>query len=476
MAYVSIPHRLLVHAARQPDHPAYFVKEGGEWKGTSWAEYADQVRQAGKAMIALGLEPGGTVCILGFTRPERVIFDLGCLSAAGVPAGIYTTNSAEECRYIINHAEASLLLLEGRKQWEKIASVRRELPSLKKIVMMKGASKVDDPMVLDWEAFLAEGEKVPDGDLDERMGLLAPERLAKLIYTSGTTGPPKGVMLSHANIVWVGETLRDLCDWNPNDRTLSFLPLSHIAEQNMSIHGAVTAGSMVYFAESMQALPQNLQEVQPTLFLAVPRVWEKLYDAVRAKLDEVSGLQALLLRWARSVGTRVSRLKMVGKRPVGPLALEYRLAKRLVLDKVKAAIGMRELKMGVSGAAPIAMEVLEYLASLDVLINEVYGLSETTGGITFNRAGKVRLGSVGTPLPGVEERIVQAVRKANEKFSRVEQIKRIYLLDRDLSIEDGEITPTMKVKRRRVEKKFAEIFDRLYEDESFGITVMEKEG
>ena len=630
MESMLIPHRVFEQARRRPAHPAYFTREGGRWKATDWQAYAAQIRQAGKAMMALGIEPGGTVCILGFTRPEWVIFDLAAMTIGGVPAGIYTTNSPEECRYILQHAEASLLLIEDEEQWQKIRKVRHGLPALKHVITMQGAPAIDDPLVMRWDAFMSHGNGAGDADFQARMSALAPGRLAKLIYTSGTTGPPKGVMLSHANIAWVGDILVEMSDWGAEDCTISFLPLSHIAEQNMTIHGAVTAGSAVYFAESLQALPENLKEVQPTIFLAVPRVWEKLYAALRPIVTSATGFRKGLLGWAMGVGTRASRLTMEGKEPAGRLGLQYALAKKLVFSKVKSAIGMSRVKMCVSGAAPIALEVLEFLAALDVLVNEVYGLSETTGGISFNRAGKVRFGSVGTPLPGAEfavaddgeilargpnvfqgyykseeatretfrdgwlltgdvgrvdpdgylyivdrkkhiiitsggknitpanieneiktrdsiishvhahgdrrpyvtalltvdplkamdwaeahgllpdpeaaeriraalrqnpqarfeelnqrmrevtahpdfrQRIVKAVREANEKLSRVEQVKRIHLLDRDLSVEEDEITPTMKVKRKKLEKKFAPVFDKLYEDAAFGIVVIER--
>lgn len=630
MESMLIPHRIFEQARRRPSRPAYFRKEQGAWKATSWEVYANQIRRAGKAMIALGVAPGGTVCILGFTRPEWVIFDIACMAIGGVPAGIYTTSSPEECTYILNHAEASLLLIEDEGPWKKIKKIRDGLVSLKHIITMAGAPPIDDPKGMGWEPFLTLGDRVDDAEFEARMAALEPDQLGKLIYTSGTTGPPKGVMLSHANLAWVGRILVELSDWDENGRVLSHLPLSHIAEQNMSIHGPATAGSPVYFAESFQKLPENIREVQPTIFLSVPRIWEKFHAALSPRIGQAKGLRKRLIGWAMGVGARVSRLRMEGKEPTGRLALEYRLAKRLVFAKVKSAVGLGEVRMCVSGAAPIALEVLEFLACLDIVVNEVYGLSETTGGITFNRAGRVRFGSVGTPLPEVEvrladdgeilakgpnvfmgyyrneeatrdairdgwlltgdigrmsgdgylsivdrkkhiiitaggknltpanieneikardpivshvhahgdrrpyvtalvtldpmsavdyglergmldnaeaaetlkrhlrsnpqdrpdalknlmkeltsdpglrQRIVKAVREANETFSRVEQVKRVYLLDREFSVEEDEITPTLKVKRKKVEKKFAPVFDRLYEDESFGIVVIQR--
>jgi long-chain acyl-CoA synthetase len=625
-----IPHRIFEHARRRPTHAAYFTKEQGEWRPTSWQAYADQIRRAAKAMIALGIDPGGTVCIVGFTRPEWVIFDVACMTIGGVPAGIYTTCSPEECEYILDHAEASLLLLEDEKQWKKIEKVRQRLPSLKHIITMQGAPSIDDPQVMSWDTFMTKGDSREDTEFEDRMSALEPDQLATLIYTSGTTGPPKGVMLSQKNLSFMASVGAEIGESGSDDRLISYLPLSHIAEQNFSIHLAATTGYSIYYAESMQKLPENLKEVQPTLFLGVPRVWEKLYTGVHAELNRAKGFKKRLAEWAMTVGSRASKLKVQGEHPRGLLAVQYFLANKLVFSKVKSAIGLGQAKMCISGAAPIAREVLEFFASLDVVINEVYGLSETTGGLSFNRKGRVRLGSVGTAMPGVElkiaddgevlgrganvfmgyfknseatnetlldewilsgdigkmdadgylyiidrkkhiiitaggknltpanieneikardpiisyvhahgdrrpyvtalmtlhpmnavdwalerglldnpgtaekvksalknnpqarpdeleklmkevtthpevrQRIVRAVKEANEKLSRVEQVKRVYLLDRELSVEEDEITPTMKVKRKKVEKKFAPVFDRLYDEESFGIVVMEK--
>jgi long-chain acyl-CoA synthetase len=625
-----IPHRIFEHARRRPTDAAYFTKEQGEWRPTSWQAYADHIRRAAKAMIALGIDPGGTVCILGFTRPEWVIFDVACMTIGGVPAGIYTTCSPEECEYILDHAEASLLLLEDEKQWKKIEKVRERLPSLKHIITMQGTTRIDDAQTMSWDDFMKQGTRVSEAEFEDRMSALGPDQLATLIYTSGTTGPPKGVMLSQKNLSFMASVAAELGESGPDDRLISYLPLSHIAEQNFSIHLPATTGYSIYYAESMQKLPENLKEVQPTLFLGVPRVWEKLYAGVHAELEKAKGFKKRLVEWAMTVGSRTSKFKVQGEHPRGLLAVQYFLANKLVFSKVKSAIGLGQVKMCISGAAPIAQEVLEFFASLDVVINEVYGLSETTGGLSFNRKGRVRLGSVGTAMPGVElkiaddgevlgrganvfmgyfknseatnetlldewilsgdigkmdadgylyiidrkkhiiitaggknltpanieneikardpiisyvhahgdrrpyvtalitihpmnavdwalerglldnsgtaekvksalknnpqarpdeledlmkavtthpdlrQRIVKAVKEANEKLSRVEQVKRVYLLDRELSVEEDEITPTMKVKRKKVEKKFAPVFDRLYDEDAFGIVVMEK--
>jgi long-chain acyl-CoA synthetase len=291
----TIPQRLVGQARLRGDEPAYFVKEGGRWRSTSWRAYFDEVKQAGRALLALGVMPGQTVCILGFNRPEWVIMDLACMCVGGAPAGIYTTCSKQEVQYIIDHAASSVVLLENQEQWAKVQAEKANLPNLKHVVMMRGAPRIDDPLVLSWEEFLSRGGGATDEAFFERLDALEPDGLATLIYTSGTTGPPKGVMLSHRNLAWTALTARNLVSARHSDRILSYLPLSHIAEQVFSVHGPVTAGYSVYYAESLPKLPDNLKECEPTLFFGVPRVWEKFHTGITQKLAEATGAKLALL-------------------------------------------------------------------------------------------------------------------------------------------------------------------------------------
>ncbi|MCA9659237.1 MAG: AMP-binding protein, partial [Myxococcales bacterium] len=231
MTTETIPTRLFDQAQRRPDAPAYYTRGARGWEPTSWRAYSSQVRRAAKALIALGFQPGDNVCILGFNRPEWVIFDVAAMAAGGAAAGIYTTCSPPEVRYIIEHSEAPIVLVENGEQWEKIRAERDNLPKLAQVVMMAGAPPIADPLVVSWEDFLATGDGVEDRRLAERLAGLEPDGLATLIYTSGTTGPPKGVMLSHRNLTWTADTAASLVDLSADDCALSYLPLSHIAEQ-----------------------------------------------------------------------------------------------------------------------------------------------------------------------------------------------------------------------------------------------------
>ncbi len=401
----TIPGRLFDQAERRPGNAAYHEKTAGEYRPVSWREYADQVRRAGKSLIAFGFFPGGHVAILGFNRAEWVIMDLACMAVGGAPAGIYATSSPEEVQYIAHHAEVTVILVEDKVQLEKVVAVRAELPSLKYVVTMRGAPEVDDSMVLTWDEFMNRGETIDDSAFVARLEALEPEGLATLIYTSGTTGPPKGVMLTHHNLTWTADASQGVIPLHVDDRSLSYLPLSHIAEQMFTLHIPISVGSNVFFAESIEALAENIKDVRPTIFFGVPRVWEKIQAGVAAKVGEASGVKAKLAGWAQGVGRRVVAIRNSGGHPSGILGLQYKLASKLVHHKVQAGLGMEECRAAVTGAAPISTEVLEFFAGFDIPILEVYGQSEGTGPTTFNRPKNTKFGSVGPAYPGTEVRI-----------------------------------------------------------------------
>ncbi len=404
----TIPARLQEQARVRPHALAYAEKIDGRWREANYRQLVDEVRRAGRALITLGLPAGGTVCILGFNRPEWSILDYAAMSAGGVPAGIYTTCSAEEVAYIVGHAEASVVLVEDAAQLAKVQAHWAELPALRHAVLMRGAEVgTDDDRVLTWEAFLALAEQTPDAALDGRIDALEPDGLATLIYTSGTTGPPKGVMLSHRNLAWTAQLAGQIVDVREDDCVVSYLPLSHIAEQIFTLHGPATYGYAVWYAESLERVAENFKEVRPTILFAVPRIWEKMHAGIRGRLDEIGPVKRRLFAWATDIGRRVADVENDGREVRGPLAVQARLADRLIFSKVKAAIGLSRVRFAVSGAAPISAEVLEFLAGLGLVVREVYGQSEDTGPTSFNRPGRTRFGSVGPAVPGVDVRIAE---------------------------------------------------------------------
>ncbi len=397
----TIPHRLLAQAKAHADSPALYEKRGADWIATSYAEYAAQVRSAAKALIALGFQPGETVCILGFNRAEWAIADVATMMAGGAPAGIYTTCSATEVTYVLAHAEARVVVVEDASQWEKVRANLESLPALVRVVCMRGLT-VDHPVVQTWEAFLASGANVPESALDDRLGALKADQMATLIYTSGTTGPPKGVMLSHRNLTWTADAALKLVPVQPHHCSLSYLPLSHIAEQMFSIHLPISAGSQVYWAESMAKLKDNLAEVQPHVVFGVPRVWEKFYAGLSARLATATGVKAALVAWSRGVATEVHAVKNRGGQPGAFLGLKYAIAKKLVFSKMHPLLGLGRAVVCVSGAAPVSREILQFFASVDIPIREVYGQSEGSGPTTFNAMDRTRFGSVGPAIPGCD--------------------------------------------------------------------------
>ena len=404
MSRDTIPHRVLKMGNERPSTIAYQAKVNGRWQPTTWKTYVDQIRSAARALMALGLPRGGKVSILGFNRPEWVIMDHAAMMAGGVPAGIYTTCSAEEVQYIVHHSESLVVLVENTEQLAKVKAKRAELPLLKWIVTMKGVTATGDD-VLTWEDFLAKGETVADSELDKRVNAIEQADLATLIYTSGTTGPPKGVMLSHKNIAWASQALLDVAGRRTDDVSLSYLPLSHIAEQMASIHMPATAGTTVYFAESLEKLADNLKDARPTVFFGVPRVWEKFHSVLAGKLADATGAKKFLVEWARKVCTQVNAHRFRGESIPKVLELQYRLVDRLVISKIKLALGLDRAAHLISGAAPIATDVLEFFASLDLPISEIYGQSEDCGPTSFNLPGRTKLGTVGPPFPGIEVKI-----------------------------------------------------------------------
>jgi long-chain acyl-CoA synthetase len=403
---MTIPARLFEQARNRPTAPALYTKIGDDWIPTNWRTYADNVRQVARSFLSLELQTGNVICILGGNRAEWVETDIAAMAIGAIPAGIYQTCSPEEIQYILQHSEAPIVVVEDQAQWDKVAEVRDQLPALKKIITMRGV-EVDDEQTLSWEAFLSLGNAVMPQDVDDKIASLEEEQAATFIYTSGTTGPPKAVMLSHKNLAWTAEKAVALVEHSHEDSCLSYLPLSHIAEQMFSIHAPITAGAQVYFAESLAKMPDNLKEVQPTIFFGVPRVWEKFHAGVAAKLKLATGLKAALISFARDVGTRSSEAHCRGEELSGLHALRYKLANKLIFSKLKPALGLGRARICVSGAAPIAPDVLEFMASLDVVIHEVYGQSEDTGPTTFNLPGITRFGTVGQRIEGIEVKIAE---------------------------------------------------------------------
>ncbi len=299
------PHALLATAARIPDSPAYYDSDDHGWVPTSWAMLLQQVQRAARALVALGVQPHQTVCILGFNRPEWLIMDHAAMMVGATTAGIYWTSAPPEVEYVLNHSKAPLLLLEDAGQLAKLQGRRAQMPHLKDVVTM-GSIRL--PETLSWEDFLALGDG-PDAvslqvQVDNRMAGISTDDLGSLIYTSGTTGHPKAVMLSHGNLAWTAHALNRIYGTNERTRLMSFLPFAHVAEKVGAIHAPARGGYAIYFARSIDQLLDHMKEVRPTIYFGVPRLWEKMHTALAEKIGSATGLKASLARWAMGVSHR----------------------------------------------------------------------------------------------------------------------------------------------------------------------------
>lgn len=404
--FVPPPVTLQRTAARLGDRPAYFVRGPERWVGTSWRDYGQQVRQAARALISLGVQRGDAVAILSFNRPEWAVTAFAAMSIGAKPAGIYWTSSVDDIAYILNHSKAKVLMVENPERLTGVQSCLDRVPHLRQVVIFKtGQGNADFPLPqLPWPGFLASSQSVPDEVLDSRMAELRPDDIGSLIYTSGTTGPSKAVALSQGNLWWMATTMVNICEADENERLISYLPMAHAAEQMGSMHNQAHAGFQLFYASSMESLGDHLKEVKPTVFFGVPRVWEKMQAAIETKLAGATGFKARMARWALRVGRAWHERDLAGQ-PVGPwLSMQKTLAKRLIYSKVHEALGFQHARILSSGAAPIAPESLRFFTGLDLVVRELYGQSEVSGPSTMNLDGATRLGSVGKVIPGMEMR------------------------------------------------------------------------
>ncbi len=400
----TIIHRL-ERNARTLDSVAYQERLSGTWKPTSWREFNRQTRDAARALRTLGLDRGNVVTILSANRPEWTIMALAAMRVGGISAGIYTSNSPAEVAYIVQHSESPVILVDSEGQLAKIQEKWDELPSLQYVVLTPGVPGADDPRVLTWDEFLARADETEEAEIDEILASLQPEDVADFIYTSGTTGPPKAVMLTHDNLSFTADALAKVVDSGPEDVMLSYLPLSHIAEQTATIHLSITQGYEVHYCPDGTQLAEYLREVQPTIFFGVPRVWERFESVITDTLSQATGAKARITEWARSVGRQTTELRNKGEKPGAALAAQHALADKLFFSKIREATGFTRARALISGAAPIPPSTLDFFASLDLTILEIYGQSEDTGPTTTNRPGATRYGSVGQAIDGVEVKL-----------------------------------------------------------------------
>ncbi len=399
----TLVHQIADQAQRKPDVEAIFRRApDGSWHGLRWSDYYREVRAIAKGLIALGHQDGECVALVGANRVEWVLCQFGIMAAGGVPAPIYVTNTPRQVGFIVANCRAKIAVCDGAESLQKYVSCQEDGSiAVERFVTMDAASSPRAD-VLDLDALKARGREVPDAELDARLERLDPQATALLIYTSGTTGDPKGVMLSHDGLVRVGKALMDLFPALRADggyRTISYLPLCHIAEQVFTNLLHLDSGGEVYFCPDIKQIKDFLTEVRPTVFLGVPRVWEKFEAALQAKLGEATGVKAKLAAWAMRTELDCFRKQVQSGEPCHTASRW--LANKLVISKVKQKLGLDRLQLAATGAAPISVRTQEFFASLGICVYEGYGMSETTGVATVSDLRRPVFGSVGRPLDGV---------------------------------------------------------------------------
>ena len=575
-------------------------KEFGIWREWTWAQTAQAVREIGDGLLSLGLQPGQCASILSNTVVEWVLADVAVLSCGGVSNGIYPTDAASQVLYLCEDSRTRLLFVEDDEQLDKALEVRERLPLLQKIIVFdtEGLRDFKDPQVIDLAALREFGRihaKAHPRQLDERAAACKPEDLAILVYTSGTTGKPKGAMHSHGGLVYAVRGYNQVLVQGPGDERMCFLPLCHIAERVGGEYSALYTGAVLNFVENPETVPENVREIAPTVFTAVPRVWEKFYSAVAISLRESGQVQQAAYAWGIGVGTRIAERVLAGESVGNWLKAQFTLARWLVLNNVRKLIGIHRARFCVTGAAPISPDLVKWYLALGVPMLEVWGMTESCGAATYTPAGHIKPGMIGPACPynevrlapgtneilvrgrnvfmgylnqpektaetidaegwlhtgdvgtvdaegffritdrmkdiiitaggknvtpsefendlkfspyitdavvvgdkrayltvivmidqenvekfaqdrdipfsnytsltrakEVQELIWGEIERVNKKFARVEQIKKFFLLETLLTAEDDELTPTMKLKRKFVEQKYADRIEAMY--------------
>jgi long-chain acyl-CoA synthetase len=378
--------------------------EDGSWATSTWADYWRELRRVGKGLMALGHQPEDCVAIVGANRRDWVICQHGINAAQGIPAPLYTTLLPEQMAYIIGNAMSKIAICDDETQLQKFLSIADKESVLETIVTMDDLGS-SDPRVITLDALKEKGDAISDSDLDARLDAVKMDDVALLVYTSGTTGLPKGAMLTHRGIELIAKAVTSVFPFleTTPTRSVSYLPLCHAAEQGITNFAGLATESDTYFCSDLTQIKDYLMEVHPTIFLAVPRVWEKFEAALRGKLAEATGVKAKLASWARETELEAFKREIETGRPV--TSFSRNLANKLVISKIKEALGLAQLQVALSGAAPISVSTLEFFASIGIPIHEGYGMTETTAFASVQPYGRLRFGTIGKPLPGVEVKI-----------------------------------------------------------------------
>jgi len=385
-------------------------KDFGIWQSLTWKEFGQIACEVGMGLASLGFEPGERASVLSNTNREWLYADMGILGAGGVSNGIYPTDAPAQVEYLCADSSTVFLFVEDDEQLDKALEVRGALPKLRKIIVfdMDGLRDFSDPQVMSLDALRALGREFDvkhPGLWERRLASRAASDLAVLIYTSGTTGKPKGAMLSHRNLVAAMRLYSDAYAQSPDDERMCFLPLCHVAERVVGVYTAFLTGTRLNFVENPETVPENVREIAPTVFGAVPRIWEKFYSVVTIRVREATRVAQLAYRLAIGVGYKVAALREEGKPVPAHLAAAFWVARVLVLNNIRKAIGVHRARLLLTGAAPTSPDLIRWYMALGLEMVEVWGQTECGGIATSNPIGGVKPGSIGKPLPETELKV-----------------------------------------------------------------------
>jgi len=387
-------------------------KDLGIWQSISWKEYGEKAKYIGLALNSLGLDKGDVVSIASEGIPEWLFTDLGVICVGGISSGVYTTDSSSQVEYLVNDSKTSFYFAENEEQLDKILEVRENCPSLKKIIIydLEGLHDFSDPQVISFSELIKLGESIDKNNPDlfeSLMAKVSPEDIAILVYTSGTTGPSKGAMISNKNIVYQINTGINIFKPQENDEQLSFLPLCHILERTVSVMYPLQTAAVINFAESIDTVPENIREVSPTGFIAVPRIWEKFYSSITITMKDATFIGKAFYKFAISVGSKRKDYILNGEPVPFTTQLLFGFCDQFVLKNIKKLLGLNNCRYALSGAAPISPELIDWYLSIGLDMREGWGMTETAGIGTAFYSREIKKGCVGRAIDGSEVQIAK---------------------------------------------------------------------
>jgi len=392
--------------SKTPQEVALCSKESNNWAPISWASYGEGVDRFAKGLIAAGVGEGDKVALIGSNTPEWFVADMAIMTMGAVSVPVYATNSGEQICYILNHSESKVFIVEEVGYFQQIESLLEKVPGLERVVLLNGDAPEGTSIVIDSDGFEEMGKEVPEEDLKRVRDAVTPDSASTFIYTSGTTGPPKAVVLTHKNSVTAAKNVHLTTEMRAKEKiSCSYLSLAHVAERCVNLLSPLLDGRTVYFMGGYEKFAEYLTEIRPTMWLGVPRVWEKLYEGVMGNRATMSPQKQRIFDWALRRGGECNWAMYDGTR-ISPLSkIKHAVARRLVIDKVRAALGLNRTEIFVTGGAPTSKEILDFFMSLGIWLQDVYGQTEGHGTTSFATKDAIRFGSAGKPYPLVEVRI-----------------------------------------------------------------------